>query len=364
MNQLQARSKEGKKSGSEGKKKRAAQKLILEFLRPSKTKSASKTLLPVKLKPVKPMLAVLTDAPFNDDEWVFEVKYDGFRAVTQIQAGKSEMYSRNLKSFNQNYPDLINELNTIKHTVIFDGEVVAENKKGQSVFQLLQNNAKEKIKGTLKYYVFDLLHLNGYDLYDVPLTERKKLLKIVLAKSKKLKHIHYSEHVTGKGISFYKKAVKKNLEGIMAKEAGSLYRTGKRSQDWLKIKISLHQEMIIIGITSPKGSRKYFGSLLLGYYEQGKLKYAGNCGTGFTQSTLELLYKKASNYFTDKPPVKEKISFPGEIQWIKPHLICQVKFTEWTSAGSLRHPVYLGLRNYKSAKEVIREKPTVHHTKK
>lgn len=322
-------------------------------------------LLSKKLKPVIPMLATLTDAPFDNKDWIFEVKYDGYRAVATVQNGKAELTSRNLKSFTGNYPSIAKELATINHTAILDGEIVAENNKGKSHFQLLQNFGNDKGKGEknktkLKYYVFDLLHLNGVDLYNVPLLERKKLLKLLLDKNKKHKHLQYSDHIEAKGIALFKKAEKKNLEGIIAKEGSGIYRPGKRSLTWLKIKITLQQEMVIVGITSPKGSRNYFGSLLLGYYEDGKLKYAGNCGTGFNSHTLETLYKKSIGYFTANSPLSEKISFPGEIQWLKPHLVCQVKFTEWTSAGNLRHPVYLGLRADKKYKDVIREKPAIH----
>ncbi len=313
------------------------------------------------LKPTMPMLATLTDGPFDDENFLFEIKYDGYRATAIIFNNRVELYSRNLKSFNSAYPGIVKALQGIDETVILDGEIVAENSKGISDFQLLQNNENTSEKMTLKYYVFDLLHLNGHDLFDLPLVDRKNLLKLVLENSKKLKNIFYSKHTLKKGISFYDFARKKHLEGIMAKEINSPYYPGRRSGNWLKIKISLQQELIIIGMTAPKGSRGFFGSLLLGYYDRGRLKYAGNCGTGFTETTLAMIHKKAKKYFTQVSPLHDRIPVAGSVQWMKPVLVCQVKFTEWTRSGSLRHPVYLGLRNDKKATSIIREKPSFHH---
>jgi bifunctional non-homologous end joining protein LigD len=185
-------------------------------------------------------------------------------------------------------------------------------------------------------------------------------LKLLL-QNKKPAMIFFSQHSLKNGIKYYERAKKKNFEGIMAKEINSPYYPGRRSGSWLKIKISKQQELIIIGMTAPKGSRSYFGSLLLGYYLRGKLKYAGNCGTGFTEATLAMLHKKASRYFTGSSPVTERIPVKGKVQWIRPELVCQVKFTEWTRSGSLRHPVYLGLRDDKDPGTITREKPTFYH---
>jgi bifunctional non-homologous end joining protein LigD len=307
------------------------------------------------------MLAEVSETPFDNEGWIFEKKLDGYRALANIQDHNVELYSRNLNSFNASYPSIVEELKKIGHTVILDGEVVAENGRGRSEFQLLQNTGNNKPR--LKYYVFDLLHLNGYDLYEVPLLERKDLLKMLLDEAR-LENIIYSEHTAGKGVAFYNAAVKKNLEGIIAKNASSPYRVAHRSAEWLKIKINQQQEMIIAGFTAPKGARSYFGSLLLAYYEEGELLYAGNCGTGFTEKTLAMLYTKAKPYFIDASPFKEKIPLSGKVQWLDPELVCQVKFTEWTKDGHLRHPVYLGLRNDKKADDVVREKPAASMKKK
>ncbi|MDQ3110168.1 MAG: DNA ligase D [Bacteroidota bacterium] len=333
------------KAGTKSKTK--AEKISL-----SKSKTAG-TIKKKSAEKIKPMLAEVGEQPFDDEGWIFEVKLDGYRALASVADQQAELYSRNQKSFNEAYPSIIKELENIEQVVLLDGEVVVENSKGRSEFQLLQNTGNTNVN--LKYYVFDILHLNGHDLYDVPLIERKNLLKLLLEKYA-FKKIIYSEHIAGKGISFYKAALKKNLEGIMAKNANSPYRISRRSGEWLKIKINQQQEMIICGFTAPQGSREFFGALLLGYYKDGKLIYAGNCGTGFAVKTLGMLYGKAKVFFTNTSPFKERIPLSGKVQWIKPRIVCQVKFTEWTKDGHLRHPVYLGLRADKKAEDVTREK--------
>lgn len=310
-----------------------------------------KTKFPVAEK-INCMLADIKEEPFDSAEWIYEIKYDGYRALSFVQPGKNpELYSRNHISFTSKYPLIVKELTKFHHQVILDGEMVVEDKKKRAGFQLLQNFLKNG-EGDLKYYVFDILFLNGTDLRELPLIERKELIHLLIKKEKP-KHIIYSDHIEEKGIAFYKAAIKKKLEGIIAKKKSSPYRSGRRSPDWLKIKITNEEEAIICGITAPRGSRKNFGSLILGIYKEGTLTYAGNCGTGFTDDTLSSLYKKFSTKFTDKNPFKERIVVREKIQWMKPHFIAQVKFTEWTTGGQFRHPVFLGLRSDKSPKEVV-----------
>jgi len=297
------------------------------------------------------MLAETIEDPFDSSEWIFEIKFDGYRAIARIEEGTVDLYSRNLISFNEKYPALTEELSRLKHHAVLDGEVVVEDKNGRSGFQLLQNNTS----GALKYYVFDLLHLNGYDLYNVPLLNRKELLKTLLEDAK-LPNVIYSDHIEGKGIKFYKQALKRQFEGIMAKKAQSLYHPDTRTSEWLKIKIVQQQEMVIAGLTEPQGSRKHFGSLILAVNENGAWKYSGHVGTGFNESALEEIYRKAKPYFVSRSPFKEKVKVNAKVQWLKPQLVCQVKFTEWTNDHHLRHPVYLGLRKDKKASEVVREK--------
>ncbi|MGQ0828188.1 MAG: DNA ligase D [Bacteroidota bacterium] len=305
------------------------------------------------LERVTPMKAELGDKAFDREDWIFEIKHDGYRAIANIENEKVDLYSRNFLSFNELYAPIAKELGKIKHTVILDGEVVVENAHGESHFQLLQNYENTR-SGNLKYYVFDLLHLNGYDTVDLPLIQRKALLKTLLGKTK-MKNIFYSEHVKKDGIAFFESAVENNVEGIIAKDANSPYRVGKCSKEWLKIKIQHQQEAVIAGITEPQGSRKHFGSLVLAVWEDNKWKYIGNCGTGFNDKTLIELYDKLKPLFTDEKPFQEKINSYKKAQWLNPKLVCEIKFSEWTGDGHLRHPVYLGLRKDKKAKEVIRE---------
>ncbi|MDB5284163.1 MAG: dependent ligase, partial [Bacteroidota bacterium] len=308
------------------------------------------------------MLAELSKSPFDNKDWIFEVKYDGYRAMAICNPGKEvQLYSRNLLSFNELFAPIANELKKIQHSCLLDGEVVIEDAKGRSRFQLLQNYQKSK-EGTLKYHVFDLLSLNGKDTTELSLIKRKELLKMLLGK-KKLHNIFYSDHVEETGSSFYKAAVKKGLEGIIAKNAESLYYPGTRSADWLKIKITNEEEAVIAGITEPKGNRKYFGSLLLGVYKNDELEYIGHCGTGFNETALKDLYAKFKPLFRSKSPFKKAVKVNAPVQWLNPKLVCQVKFTEFTSEGIMRHPVYLGLRIDKAAKQVEKQIPEKMKTK-
>ncbi|MDP4220328.1 MAG: RNA ligase family protein, partial [Bacteroidota bacterium] len=214
------------------------------------------------LRRIKPMLAKLAGEPFDDPEWLFEVKFDGYRALAGIDGkGKIDLYSRNFISFNTRYVSIVEELKRIRHRAILDGEIVIEDANGISRFQLLQNYQSTG-KGTLKYYAFDLLHLDGKSTRSLPLSDRKELLQLLLKRSG-CKHILFSKHVAKAGKKFYALAQKKKLEGIIAKHASSLYQAGKRTGEWKKVKITLEQEAVIAGITEPQGARKNFGSLIL-----------------------------------------------------------------------------------------------------
>ncbi|MCP2025508.1 bifunctional non-homologous end joining protein LigD [Flavobacterium sp. HSC-32F16] len=318
----------------------------------------------VKAEFIKPMLANITEKPFDNDEWVFENKYDGYRTIAVVNADKAELFSRNKISFDINFKPVADELKKIDHTVVLDGEIVVENESGRADFQLLQNYLKTGI-GNLKYYVFDLLNLDGNPVTELSLLDRKELLKILFNKYQ-LSNIFYSEHTIGDGILQFEKARKNNSEGIIAKKANSSYTAAGRSNNWLKIKISNEEEAIIIGITEPKNSRKYFGAILLGQYKGKELQFIGKCGTGFTESVLKELYTQLKPIFTDKSPLPEKVPLRDTIQWVKPKLVCQVKYSEWTQDHNLRHPVYLGLRIDKNAKEVVfngkDNNKTINHT--
>ena len=299
---------------------------------------------------IKPMLARSVDKPFDDKNWVFELKYDGYRTIAVINPDQIHLFSRNRLSFDKDFKAISDELTKISHTAVLDGEIVIEDETGRPDFQLLQNYIKTG-NGTLKYYVFDILNLDGKDTTGLSLLERKELLEILLRKFP-MPNVHYAQHIQEKGISFYQLAKKKNLEGIMAKKGDSLYRAGKRSSEWLKIRISQQQEAIIIGITKSRTTRSYFGALLLAQYDHKKLRFIGKCGTGFSEETIRELYEQFEPYFIDESPIKDKIALTDNIKWLKPKFVCQVKFTEWTQDYLLRHPVFQGLRIDKQANEV------------
>lgn len=299
---------------------------------------------------IKPMLAKLTDAPFDDPHWIYEIKWDGYRAIAEIQKGKIRLYSRNNQEFNAAYPDIVTALEEIPHDVILDGEIVAVDKEGKFQFQLLQEYRKHK-EIRLIYYVFDLLYLDGYDLRSLPLIERKKLLEKMLPEKR---HLKYSDHIDTHGIKTFEFAKKKNLEGIMAKRKESSY-SSSRSNDWQKIKHIKAQEAIICGFTKPKGQRKEFGALILGLLDNGELRYIGHTGGGFNEAKLQSVLKLLTPLTTDKCPFPHPPKTNTPATWVKPKQVCQVKFSEWTRDGIMRQPIFLGLRDDKKPEEVTNE---------
>ncbi len=313
-----------------------------------KKNKASKQSLP---EFTSPMLATLTDSAFDNSDWLFEVKWDGYRTLAYID-NKVVLYSRNKNLFNSTFPSIAKELAKIKINCILDGEVVIVDEKGRSDFQLMQNYQATQ-KGNLCYYVFDLLFINGEDIRDLPLEERKERLKTLLA-AYPLKTVLFSDHIEKKGIPFFEKAQEFNLEGIIAKKKSSIYRSA-RSKEWLKIKTHYRQEAVIIGFTEPRNSRKHFGALLLGVYENNKLIYIGHVGTGFTQALLKALYEKMLPLAVDKCPLVKPVKPNMPVTWIKPKLVCEIVFSEWTDSGIMRQPTFKGLRIDKVAKQVKRE---------
>jgi bifunctional non-homologous end joining protein LigD len=302
-------------------------------------------------KRLQPMLATLTDAPFDDKGWIFEDKYDGFRMVAVTKGGKVMLYSRNGRIINQNYIKVAKALEIVQGDAVIDGELVALDTNGVSHFQLLQNALRSKAK--LKYCAFDLMFLDGQDLRGLPLTERKKRLKSILPKHKL---IAFSRHRLGSGTKFFEEAERKGLEGIMAKRADSKYLSGARSDSWLKIKTSKRQEVVIAGFTAPRRTRPFFGALTLALREGSGWRYIGHVGTGFSHEVLEELHGKLMQLKTAKSPFGKKTKDEAVTTWVKPQLVAEVKFTEWTSSGEMRHPVYLGLREDKRAEDVARER--------
>lgn len=301
---------------------------------------------------IEPMLATLVERAFNDVDWIFEIKWDGYRCIA-YKGTKVDLRSRGKKSFNTAYPIISEELKKIEGTFVVDGEIVALDSKGKPKFQLLQNYKKSPV-GNLCYYVFDLLFLNGKDLREYALIERKELLKKLIGK--KQKHIMYNDHVDAKGIPFFKASIKQGLEGIIAKKKESTYRSG-RGKDWLKIKGHNRQEVVIGGFTEPRGSRSKFGALLVGVYDQGDLIYSGHVGGGFDEKMLKDIHKKLEKLVTKKCPFLTPPVPNMPVQWVKPQLVCEVKFSEWTGDHIMRQPIFEGLRVDKKPKEVVKETP-------
>ena len=298
------------------------------------------------------MLATLTDKPFDDPAWVFETKWDGFRAVAVASPGHAALYSRNGNDISKKYPTICAALAKIKHEAVLDGELVALDEHGRSRFQLLQNAGRNHVP--LLYCVFDLLYLDGEDLRGRTLLERKAELEKILPKSKLLL---YSAHVTGEGIKAFNRAKRAHEEGVMAKLASGRYHSGTRTREWLKVKASQEQEVVVVGFTAPRRSRKYFGALVLAVREGRGWEYVGRAGTGFDAQTLRALHEKMLPLITKAKPIAKKVPDEANTTWVKPKLVAEVKFTEWTAAGEMRHPVYLGLRTDKKATDVTRELP-------
>lgn len=321
---------------------------------------------PVQLnKFVRPMLAKKVPQPFDNPDWIFELKWDGYRAIASNLGGRVQLYSRNGLSFNEKYLPVTDALQKIKASVILDGEIVTLGEDGTPVFNYLQNYQTNP-QGELRYYIFDILHLNGKDTTGLPLTERKKLIPGVIGN---IPHLWYCDHIEEKGKSFFNSVAEAGIEGIIAKKADSRYSPGARTDKWLKIKALERQEAIVCGYTEPQGSRKYFGSLLLGIYQDGKLRYAGSSGGGFNDRLLKDIHAQLQPLVTSKSPFNEKINLKGrKPTWVKPRLICEVAFTEWTPDGHMRHPIFKGLRSDKAPKEVSKEEevkaPTTHKSKK
>ena len=267
--------------------------------------------------------------------------------------GHARLYSRRGHDISAKYPTICAALAAaIRHAAVLDGELVALDSRGRSRFQLLQNAGRNAVR--LLYCVFDLLYCDGRDLRGWPLLERKEELAKILPKSKLLL---YSTHIAGAGIKAFKAAKRAGEEGVMAKLASGGYHSGQRTREWLKVKASQEQEVVIVGFTAPRRSRKYFGALVLAVRDGKSWKYAGRAGTGFDAETLRSLHRMMVPLITKTKPIAAKVPDEAATTWVKPKLVAEVKFTEWTAAGEMRHPVFLGLRTDKKATDVTRETP-------
>jgi bifunctional non-homologous end joining protein LigD len=296
---------------------------------------------------IEPMKAVLADKPFSDPNWIFERKLDGIRCLAIKDGSGVQLMSRTGRLMNHEYPHVVEALERESSgDFIGDGEIVAfEN--GITSFSRLQRRGRERVPVFL--YLFDLPSHEGEDLRPRPLRERKGRLRRALEFGGPLR---FTPHRKGEhGEEVYREACEKGLEGVIAKRADSPYQGG-RSRDWLKLKCHAEQELVIGGHTAPKGSRTELGALLVGYYDRGGLRYAGKVGTGFDQHTLRELGARLRELEQDESPFE-----PGT-RWVRPELVAQIGFAEWTRDGRLRHPRYLGLRDDKPAREVVRELPS------
>lgn len=295
---------------------------------------------------IKPMFASSVDKPFDSDEWLYELKLDGYRAIAEV--GKTfRLYSRNGLSFEEKYPPVVNALKKFKKKAVLDGEIVLLND-NKPDFQKLQHYDGNR-EYPLVYYVFDILSLEGKDLTKLPLIERKKILKKFLGKNEV---IRYNDHVEDQGTEFFEQVKGQQIEGVVAKKKDSRYHEGARSKEWLKIKHQHTQEAVITGYTSPRGGRKHFGALILGEYHDGELKYIGHTGTGFNDQALKDLWNEMQPLIVSTSPFSEKVKVNQPVTWIEPELVCEISYSEITKDQMRRHPVFLRLRPDKNADEV------------
>lgn len=332
---------------------------VLDVLDPSEREKAPETEQPSF---TAPMLATLVHERFSDPDWIFERKLDGVRLLVFREDGRVRLVTRNEKDRSATYPELVDALEAHGPDLVADGEVVAFDGDVTSFSRLqrrIQVEDEEEArrragKVAVKLYLFDLLHAGGHDLTALPLRARKRVLRKAMTWEDP---VRWTPHRNETGEAYWEEACRKGWEGIIAKEAGSPYVHG-RSRKWLKFKCGHEQELVVGGFTDPEGERVGFGALLLGYHEDGDLVYAGKVGTGWDDETLRSLRsrmdgleRKTTPFDAGDPPED------GGVHWITPKLVAQVGFTEWTDAGRLRHPRFLGLREDKDPGDVVRERP-------
>jgi len=332
-----------------------------------KTPGARKAPMP---STIHPMLATLVDKPFDNADWLFEIKWDGYRSVAFLDGGKARLVSRNQNEMTSQYPELRDLPEYVRaRTAILDGEIVALDDSGRPSFSLMQQRTGisgngRRVKASdrtvpIAYYVFDLLYLDGCDLTRVDLEKRKELLAGIIAGSGL---VRYSDHHLEQGTALYEAAKQQGLEGIVAKRRISCYEQ-KRSREWLKMKITRQQECVIGGYTDPRGSREHFGSIVLGLYdEKERLLHVGQAGSGFTEKTHEDMWRLLQKLKADKNPFANKVESTRRTHWVKPELVAEIKFSEWThetdgGGVKMRAPVYQGLRTDKSPRECVFERP-------
>jgi bifunctional non-homologous end joining protein LigD len=324
-------------------------------LDPKKLPGARKAPMP---QFIAPQLATLVKVAPSGDEWLHELKFDGYRMVCHLDRGNVQFRSRNGKDWTDHFASLIKGIKKIPATgAILDGEVVVVDEKGRTSFQRLQQSMKGG-RAAFIFQIFDLMYLDGYSLTRCSLRDRKELLAQLLGSNNSKGQLRYSDHVEGNGGQFFKQACQYGIEGIISKLADSPYES-TRSKSWLKVKCGRRQEFVIAGYTPSKKGFPGFGSLVLGVYDKKKLVYAGRVGTGFSIKQRLELQKKIDRLGQEVMPFAVKPKEPGlrDARWAKPQLVAEVEFTEWTDDGSIRHPSFQGLREDKKATDVVREEP-------
>ena len=309
---------------------------------------------------IVPQLATLVTASPEGENWVHELKYDGYRILCRLKDGQVKLLTRNGHDWTAKLPHIAAAMTELSaETAWFDGEVVALSPDGRISFQVLQNAFDAHSDSNLLYYVFDLLYLNGYDLREVPLLERKRLLSALLKDRPSSSLIQYSDHISGRGDVAFAEACRSGMEGLIAKRADAPYLSG-RNRNWVKVKCGQRQEFVIGGFTDPSGSRSAFGALLLGVYDaQGRLQFSGRTGTGFTERSLKELHTRLKKIEQKQPAfVNPPVGSDARgVHWVKPTLVAEVAFAEWTNEGQLRQASFQGLREDKDARSIIHERP-------
>ena len=328
---------------------------------------ALKKLSNAKPRFIEPMKARLVDEAPTHGDWLYELKFDGIRAIAIKDGEKVSLMSRNGNKLDKRFPEIVEAVEKLPvQECVLDGEAVALDDEGRSSFQLLQALEMEGRKAPLRFYVFDLLQLNGKTLLELPVEQRKEVLAKVCENVGD--PIRYSGEISGNVTSLLAEVKRRGLEGLIGKQRDSNYESGRRTGAWIKLKSLNEQEFVIGGYTPPGGSRKHFGAILLGYYKDKNLLYAGRAGSGFTEKTLSILHKKfreeerAACPFSNLPSKSAgrwgdgiTSSMMKKMHWVNPKFVAQIKFAEWTRDGKLRQPVFLGLREDKNPRQVTRE---------
>src|SRR5215203_3642239 len=308
---------------------------------------------------IPPQLATLVDKPPSGEEWLHELKFDGYRLICHVDGGQVRFWTRNQNDWTAKFQNVARAVQQLRlKSAILDGEIVVLDASGRASFQRLQQSINKNLSAGILFHVFDLIYVEGFNLTRVPLLERKRLLAELLEPLGERTLLRYSDHIEGNGAQFFKEACKHGIEGIVSKLANSVYES-TRSRNWMKVKCIKRQEFVIAGYTlSDKGIP--FSSLVLGVYDGGKLIYAGRAGTGFSNTLRVELKKKLDAIARPTRPFAEIPKDPGlrRAVWAEPKLVGEVAFTEWTDEGVVRHPSFQGLREDKKPKDVVREEPS------